>query len=80
MLANRAGRPNERFTLGAGARLGGLVELVWERYPALKQIGAPHEGSSVSMVRWFVNGKVAPTGAELADGDEITLLPGAGGR
>ena len=79
MLANRAGRPTERFTLGAGATLETLVALVWERYPTLKQIGAPHEGSSVSMIRWFVNGKVAPTGADLADGDEITLLPGAGG-
>jgi molybdopterin converting factor small subunit len=65
--------------LPAGATLCDLIAEVWARYPALKAMASPAGGSLASMIRWLVNSRIVAEGTPLASGDEITLLPGAGG-
>ena len=79
MLAGRSGRERERVTLPAGATLRDLRQEIWRRYPGLETIAHPSGGGLASMIRWLVNSRTVSEGTELAEGDEITLLPGAGG-
>ena len=79
MLAGRSGRQREQVALPAGATLADLMAEIWARYPALKAIAQPEGGGLASMIRWLVNSRNVAGDTRLADGDQITLLPGAGG-
>jgi len=79
MLAGRSGRGKERVTLPAGATLRDLIADTWRRYPGLETVAHPAGGGLASMIRWLVNSRTVGEATALAEGDEIALLPGAGG-
>ena len=79
MLAGRSGRAKEQISLPASVTLADLMALIWTRYPALKAIALPEGGGLTSMIRWLVNSRTAAEETPLSAGDEISLLPGAGG-
>ena len=79
MLAGRAGRARETFTLPAGSVLSDLIGSVWQQHPTLKALADVHDGGLASMIRWLVNSRTVAADTPLSTGDEITLLPGAGG-
>src|SRR5688572_19055175 len=62
-----AGCPRETLELQPGATLASVAALVGERHPRLRE--------KLATVRWARNFELAPLGAEIADGDELALLP-----
>jgi molybdopterin converting factor small subunit len=66
-------------TLPAGATLRELIAEIWRRYPKLETMAHPAGGGLASMIRWLVNSRTVKEEAELVEGDEILLLPGASG-
>jgi len=83
-LRRITGRKAVELPLAEGATVGGLLEAVVERYPALKTELLDTEGRLLGHVHLFVNGRDAPyleqgLATPLSPNDKIDLFPAVGG-
>ena len=71
VLRERAGREEVPLELPEGADVGGAVEQVAQRLPAIREL--------LPRVAYAVNRQYVKPDAKLADGDELALIPPVSG-
>ncbi|MHC4065694.1 MAG: molybdenum cofactor biosynthesis protein MoaE [Planctomycetota bacterium] len=70
---------SQAFTLEQGARLEDLVEILRERFPRMAAGLGGGAGAGLGAIRLAVNQEFCAADRELADGDEVAVIPPVSG-